>query len=111
MEALVSPRDIGFIQPGQPVTAKIDSFDYSRFGSIAGKVAKVSPSSFKNESNGQTFYKVEITLAQDHVGSSEKHRLIPGMTGEADIVTGRKTVFQYLAKPIFLSMDTAFHER
>jgi HlyD family type I secretion membrane fusion protein len=111
MEALVSPRDIGFIQPGQPVTVKIDSFDYSRFGSIGGTVEKVSPSSFKNESNGQTFYKVEITLVQDHVGASEKHRLIPGMTGEADIVTGRKTVFQYLAKPIFLSMDTAFHER
>jgi adhesin transport system membrane fusion protein len=111
MEALVSPRDIGFVMPGQPVTVKIDSFDYSRFGSVAGKVAKVSPSSFKNETNGQVFYKVLVSLDQDHVGQSDKHRLMPGMTGEADIVTGRKTVFQYLTKPIFLSMDTAFHER
>ncbi len=111
MEALVSPRDIGFVMPGQLVTVKIDSFDYSRFGSVAGTVTKVSPSSFKNENNGQVFYKVLVSLEQDHVGQSDKHRLVPGMTGEADIVTGRKTVFQYLTKPIFLSMDTAFHER
>jgi HlyD family secretion protein/adhesin transport system membrane fusion protein len=54
---------------------------------------------------------VDIKLAQDYVGSSREHRLIPGMTGEVDVVTGRKTVFQYITKPIFITLDTAFHER
>ena len=111
MEAKVAPRDIGFVRVGQSANIKIDAFDYSRFGSVAGRVEKISPSSFKNETNGQSFYKVDIKLAQDYVGSSREHRLIPGMTGEVDVVTGRKTVFQYITKPIFITLDTAFHER
>lgn len=111
MEAKVAPRDIGFVRVGQSANVKVDAYDYSRFGSVSGRVEQISPSSFKNETNGQSFYKVKIKLANDYVGSAGEHRLIPGMTGEADIVTGRKTVFQYITKPIFLTLDTAFHER
>lgn len=111
MEAMVAPRDIGFVRVGQTANVKVDAYDYSRFGSVSGRVVQISPSSFKNETNGQSFYKVKIKLDQDYVGSAKEHRLIPGMTGEVDVVTGRKTVFQYITKPIFITLDTAFHER
>lgn len=104
------PRDIGFVKVGQRASVKIDSFDSARFGSIEGTVKRVSPTSTKMKENGMPFYKVEIDLAKPYVGN-EKHRLIPGMTGEADIATGRKSVMQFLLKPIFLASDTAFHER
>jgi HlyD family type I secretion membrane fusion protein len=111
MEAKVAPRDIGFVRVGQAANVKIDAYDYSRFGSVAGRVEQISPSSFKNETTGQSYYKVKIKLDQDYVGSNKERRLIPGMTGEVDVVTGRKTVFQYITKPIFITLDTAFHER
>ncbi len=110
MEAMVTPRDIGFVKQGQRVSVKIDSFDSARFGAVAGHVKRIAPTSSKLKENGMPFYKVEIALSKPYVGSSN-HRLIPGMTGEADIATGSKSVMQYLLKPIFLAADTAFHER
>lgn len=110
MEVMVTPRDIGFIQVGQKAMVKVDAFDYSRFGSVTGEVKRVSPTSIKLKENGATFYKVQISLDKPYIGATER-RIIAGMTGEADIVTGRKSVIQYLLKPIFLTADTAFHER
>lgn len=110
MEVMVQPRDIGFVKEGQRASVKIDSFDSARFGSVDGHVKRVAPTSTKMKENGAPFYRVEVALAQSFVGA-ESHRLMPGMTGEADIATGRKSVIQYLLKPIFLASDTAFHER
>ncbi|MEJ2310348.1 MAG: HlyD family type I secretion periplasmic adaptor subunit [Gammaproteobacteria bacterium] len=111
MEAMVTPRDIGFLRQGQKAIVKIDAFDFSRFGSVSGKVLRISPTAFKNERDGSSFYKVDIELEKQHMGSDEGRRLMPGMTAEADIVTGEKTVFQYIAKPVFIGLDTAFSER
>ena len=111
MEVLLSPRDIGFVRTGQTALVKVDAFDFSRFGSVSGTVVSISPSAFRQEQSGATYYKVILQLEKSHVGQDESRQLIPGMTGEADIVTGTKSVFQYLAKPVFLSADTAFHER
>ncbi|TDF83793.1 HlyD family type I secretion periplasmic adaptor subunit [Pseudomonas sp. H9] len=111
MEARVSPRDIGYVHSGQLARVKIDAYDYSRFGSVEAKVTHVSPSAFREERSGEAYYKVDLQLAQAHVGDNEKRLLIPGMTGEVDIVTGQKSVFQYLAKPVFTSTESAFHER
>jgi len=111
MEVLVSPRDIGFVRIGQTTLVKVDAFDFSRFGSVPGKVKRISPSVFRQEQTGATYYKVDIQLDKAYVGNDVERQLIPGMTGEADIVTGRKTVFQYLAKPVFIGVDMAFHER
>ncbi|MDK9716593.1 MAG: HlyD family type I secretion periplasmic adaptor subunit [Trichlorobacter sp.] len=110
MDVMVTPRDIGFVKTGQRASIKIDSFDSARFGSIEGKVRNVAPTSTKMKENGMPLYKVEIALSKPYVGNV-KHRLIPGMTGEADIATGSKSVMQYLLKPIYLAADTAFHER
>jgi HlyD family type I secretion membrane fusion protein len=110
MEVMLTPRDIGFVTEGQRAMVKIDAFDYSRFGSIEGRVKRVSPTSSKMKENGAPFYKVEIALASPYVGEARR-RLMPGMTGEADIATGHKSVMQYLLKPVVLTADTAFHER
>ncbi|MBP9737853.1 MAG: HlyD family type I secretion periplasmic adaptor subunit [Rhodoferax sp.] len=110
MEVMVLPRDIGFIKEGQRASVKLDSFDSARFGAVEGHVKRVAPTSTKMKENGAPFYKVEVALVKPFVGA-ENHRLMPGMTGEADIATGRKSVMQYLLKPIFLASDTAFHER
>ncbi|KIO38351.1 HlyD family type I secretion periplasmic adaptor subunit [Shewanella sp. cp20] len=111
LEAKLSPRDIGFVTVGQSARIKIDAFDYSRYGAIDGIVKKISPSTDADEKGG-VFYKVQIAIDKPYFGDQpDKLALIPGMTGEADIVTGDKTIFQYLWKPVFTNVTEAFGER
>ena len=111
MEAKLSPRDIGFVKVGQPVRIKIDAFDYSRYGALDGIVKRISPSTDSDEKGG-VFYKVQISIDKPYFTDKPgQFDLIPGMTGEADIVTGDKTVFQYLWKPVFTNVTEAFGER
>ncbi|WP_406644550.1 HlyD family type I secretion periplasmic adaptor subunit [Aliisedimentitalea scapharcae] len=107
----LSPRDVGFVTVGQPVRLKIDSFDYSRFGALPGTVEEVSPTTEVDE-RGTAFYEVLVQLDSDHFRDAEDGlTLIAGMTGEADIKTGAKTVFQYVWKPIYTNLDLALTER
>ncbi|WP_171006897.1 HlyD family type I secretion periplasmic adaptor subunit [Shimia litoralis] len=107
----LSPRDVGFVTIGQPVRLKIDSFDYSRFGALPGTVEEVSPTTAVDE-HGTAFYEVLVHLDSDHFRDAEDGlTLIAGMTGEADIKTGAKTVFQYVWKPIYTNLDLALTER
>lgn len=107
----LSPRDVGFVTVGQPVRLKIDSFDYSRFGALPGIVEEISPTTEVDE-RGTAFYEVLVQLESDHFRDIEDGLVvIPGMTGEADIKTGAKTVFQYIWKPIYTNLDLALTER
>lgn len=111
MQAHVSPRDIGFVRLGQDAVVKSDAFDFGRFGSIPGKVVRISASNTQDLPGQEPYIIVEIGLDQPYVGDDQSHVVTPGMTGEATILTGQKTIFQYLLKPIYLTLDTAFQER
>jgi membrane fusion protein, adhesin transport system len=111
METRVSPRDIGFVHVGQKAIVKADAFDYSRFGAVEGQIIRISPESKTDEPGQQPFFVTDIELERGYVGADKSHALTPGMTGEASIQTGEKTIFQYLLKPIYATADTALHER
>ena len=105
------PRDIGFIEVGQPVHVKVQAFDYARFGSVEGHVERASAGTFLDEQR-QPHYRARIALKQQHVGHDPRRaQLVAGMTVQADITTGTKTVLQYLLKPIYSAMAASFHER
>ncbi|MCW8347134.1 HlyD family type I secretion periplasmic adaptor subunit [Vibrio sp. ZSDZ65] len=109
--AKLSPRDIGFVSEGQHARVKIDAYDYSRFGALQGVVESISPTTRKDE-KGNIFYEVTIAVEKPFFRDNpEKFAILPGMTGEVDITTGEKTVFQYLWKPIFTNVSRAFGER
>jgi HlyD family secretion protein/adhesin transport system membrane fusion protein len=111
VDVRISPRHIGHLKLGQPVQVKISSFDYSRYGAIAGSLDYISPSTFQSDS-GERYYKGRVKLSQNYVGTNpEKNVITPGMTVMTDIVTGDKTILQYLLKPIRNSMQTAMSER
>lgn len=110
VEAMVSPRDVGHLKDGQPVKVKISAYDFSRYGNVAGTLKNISASTFQNEDK-ESFYKARIALCQNHVGQDARRNLIlPGMTVEANIVTGDKTILQYLLKPLHVAASTAFRE-
>ena len=111
VEALVSPSDIGNLKTAQNVNVKVTAYDFSRFGSITGKVETISASTFQNE-KGLSFYKVRIRLSKPYVGKDPRKNLIlPGMVVQADIITGEKTILDYLLKPIHTATQTALQER
>ena len=111
VEARVTPRDIGFISLGQAVQVKVQSFDYARFGTLEGRVERISAGAFLDEQR-QPHYRVRVALLREHLGTDpERTRLIPGMTVQAEITTGQKTVMQYLLKPLYAASSTALRER
>lgn len=111
VEAQVNPRDIGNIQVGQDVTLKILAYDYARFGSIKGNLQSISASTFLDE-NKKPYYKAFITLSQLYVGNDPKtNRVSVGMTVQAEIHTGTKSLLQYLTRPIYNAVKTSFRER
>ncbi|HEY0123777.1 MAG TPA: HlyD family type I secretion periplasmic adaptor subunit [Rhizobium sp.] len=111
MQARVAPRDIGFVHVGQKVLVKADAFEYGRFGAIEGDVVRIAPSSTDAQPGQEPFFPVEVELRQGYVGTDQSHVVTPGMTGEASILTGEKTVFQYLLKPIYVTLASAMQER
>lgn len=111
VEARVSPADIGHVKQGQASDIKIDSFDPAKFGSVQGEVMRISANTYLDES-AQPYYRVEISLGKDHLGPTrDSLRIIPGMTVAADIITGSKTILDYLLKPISRGLNSAFTER
>ena len=111
VQVQISPRDIGFVHAGLPVNIRIDTYDYSRYGVIAGTLTRLSPSTFTGP-NGELYYMGEVTPAKSYLGNTPgKTILLPGMTGEVDIITGEKTIFQYLLKPVFTLAKEGFTER
>ncbi|CAH7055742.1 Membrane fusion protein (MFP) family protein [Vibrio chagasii] len=110
-KARLSPRDIGFVNVGQPTRIKIDAFDYSRFGALKGEVESISPTTSQSE-RGEIYYEVVVSVETPYYRDNpESFSILPGMTGEVDITTGEKSVFQYLWKPIYTNISVAFGER
>lgn len=106
----IPPDNIGYINIGDRVKLKVSTFDFSRYGTVPGELEFISATTFTNE-EGSSFYEGRVVLERDYVGEDPDNRVLPGMTVIADIIIGRKTIMQYLLKPIHQSLKTAFTER
>ncbi|MBF0604638.1 MAG: HlyD family type I secretion periplasmic adaptor subunit [Nitrospirae bacterium] len=112
VETRISTRDIGHVAVGQTVTVKVTTYDFARYGGINGILESVSPTTFKQQDEKEPFYKGIIRLDKPYVGKDEKKNpVLPGMTVQADIDTGSKTLMEYMLKPIYASVNKAFRER
>jgi adhesin transport system membrane fusion protein len=110
-EAMILPQDIGFVKLGQSARLKISAYDFSIFGAMTGTVTQVSPDAVTNE-RGESFYMARIETQAPVLLSGDKELpVLPGMQAQIDIITGSKTVLQYLSKPIVAVKENAFRER
>ncbi|HEC14746.1 MAG TPA: HlyD family type I secretion periplasmic adaptor subunit, partial [Rhodospirillales bacterium] len=111
VEAKITTNDVGHVRTGLPVKVKILTYNYARYGGITGVLKSVSATTFLDAKN-KPYYKGTIVLDRNYVGfDPEKNRVLPGMTVQADIKTGKKTLLQYLLKPVYSSVDRSFRER
>ncbi len=110
-EVQIAARDIGFVKVGQPVNLRVTSFDYARYGIGKGFLKRISASSVVGP-DGRPFYKGLVELTNQYVGNvPANHPMQPGMTVEAEILTGQKTLLQYLTKPVIDVLSMSFYER
>lgn len=110
VEARVRPGDIGFVHPGLPAKVKITAFDYTDYGSMDGVVVDVSPDTIVDE-KGESFYKILVRTEKNYLGTEEKPLYIkPGMIAQVDIISGDRSILEYLLKPILRANEKALRE-
>ncbi len=111
MEARVRPADIAFLHPGQRAVVKFSAYDFAVYGGMEAEVEHISADTITDE-RGESFYMVRVRTSQSYLGSAQ-HPLpiIPGMLGSVDIMTGKKTVLNYLLKPVLRAKERALTER
>ncbi|MFY0677757.1 MAG: HlyD family type I secretion periplasmic adaptor subunit [Neptuniibacter sp.] len=111
VEARVKPADIANIAPGQRAVIKVSAYDFSIYGGVDAKVVFVSASTILDE-EGNSYYLVRLETDQPFVAAADKKLpLIAGMTVGVDILTGKKTVMDYLLKPVLKAKNKALTER
>lgn len=115
VEAKMAPSDISFVKVGQTAAVKLDAYDYMIYGIFHGKVKYISPDTLseKTAEGEKLYFRVQIALNENDLTSKtgKKIEIAPGMTTQVDIITGDRTVLEYLAKPITKTLNESFHER
>ncbi|WP_169777361.1 HlyD family type I secretion periplasmic adaptor subunit [Campylobacter mucosalis] len=111
-EIKVKPADVAFLRPGLSTMVKFTAYDFSVYGGLTGKVTQISADTETNEKTGESHYLVRIETDKNYLGSEEKPlRIKVGMVVNADIITGKKTILDYLLKPILKAKQNALTER
>ncbi|MFA7552631.1 MAG: HlyD family type I secretion periplasmic adaptor subunit [Spongiibacteraceae bacterium] len=108
VEAKIAPKDIAFLRPGLPATIKLHAYDFSIYGGISATIQHISADTITDDRDN-TFYLVRaVTTEKD---SAQHLSVIPGMTAQLDIMTGKKSILSYLLKPLLRAKANALSER
>lgn len=111
VEARIRPADIGFLHPDQEATVKITAYDYAIFGALDARLEQISADSIVDE-KGESYFQVRVRTDKNYLGDEDDpKKIIPGMVAQVDIMTGDRTVLDYLLKPILRARGMAFTER
>lgn len=111
IEARVRPNDIGFLKTNQKAIVKLTAYDFAIYGGLPAVLERISADTIQDE-EGNPFYKVTVRTDQNYIeNGSQKLPIIPGMVATVDILTGEKTVLQYLLKPLNRARELALTER
>jgi membrane fusion protein, adhesin transport system len=108
IEARVSPKDIAFLHPGEKAIVKFTAYDFAIYGGLTGKLEHISADTMKDDKDN-VFYLVRVRT--DRSGFDASLPIMPGMTAQVDILTGKKTVLSYLLKPVLRAKQNALTER
>ncbi|MEM1317755.1 MAG: HlyD family type I secretion periplasmic adaptor subunit, partial [Pseudomonadota bacterium] len=107
----ISPKDIAFLHPGQDAVVKLTAYDYAIYGALKGRVVRIGADSIVDD-QGNTFFPVDVRGEANWIANGlDRLPILPGMVADVDIVTGDKTLFDYITKPIHRTATGAFGER
>ena len=116
VEARIKPADIGFVKMGQDVQIKLSSYEYTIYGALHGTVVSISPDAMGDPDRAAmpegTWYRamVRADISTLSPAGDKPLAVLPGMTGQVEIRTGRRSVLGFLLRPLLKSQE-AFRER
>ena len=111
IEAKVRPADIAFLRPGQHATVKLTAYDFSIYGGLDSELELISADTI-NDERGEYFFKIQVRTQRNYLGTENNPLpIIPGMIATVNIMTGEKTVLDYLLKPLKRAQANALSER
>lgn len=112
VETKIRPSDIAFLRPGQKAVLKFSAYDFSIYGGLEGEVVNISADTIQDEIDQQHYYMVKVRNNEGRLmKDGEELPIITGMVVEVDILTGQRTVLQYLFKPLHRMRYNSLTER
>ena len=110
VEVKIKPADIANLLPGQKTRIKFSAYDFAIYGSLGGIVGFVSADTITDR-DGETYYLVRIWPEKNYLGhKANKLRVLVGMTVDVDIIISKRTIFEYIMKPIYRGLDKSLGE-
>ncbi|ELA8092597.1 TPA: HlyD family type I secretion periplasmic adaptor subunit [Vibrio parahaemolyticus] len=109
VEAKIAPKDIAFLRPNLNAIVKFTAYDFTKYGGLVGELEHISADTTQDE-EGNSFYIVRVRTEKTSFGQDADLPIIPGMTASVDIITGKRTVLEYLLKPILGAKTNALKE-
>ncbi|QSX34058.1 HlyD family type I secretion periplasmic adaptor subunit [Shewanella avicenniae] len=112
IETKILPKDIAFLHPGLPAVVKVTAYDFTRYGGLTGTVEQISADTTQDE-EGNSFYLVKVRTDESSLTKKDgtKMPIIPGMLTSVDVITGKRTVLEYILNPILRAKENALRER
>ncbi|UQS89067.1 HlyD family type I secretion periplasmic adaptor subunit [Pseudomonas chlororaphis subsp. piscium] len=111
VEAMLENKDVGFVRAGQPVTVKVETFTFTKYGTVDGEVLSVSNDAIEDEKRG-LIYSSRIRLKSDHLlVNGQRMALSPGMSITAEVKTDQRRVIDYFLSPLQQHVDESLRER
>ncbi|WP_425518880.1 HlyD family type I secretion periplasmic adaptor subunit [Pseudomonas lijiangensis] len=111
IEARVRPQDVAFLHPGQKAMVKFSAYDYTIYGGLPARLEMIGADTVTDD-KGNSFYLIQVRTDRNHLGGDDRPLLIiPGMVATVDIITGEKSVMDYLLKPVLKGGSEALRER
>ncbi|EIA1618647.1 HlyD family type I secretion periplasmic adaptor subunit [Vibrio parahaemolyticus] len=109
VEAKIAPKDIAFLRPNLNAIVKFTAYDFTKYGGLVGELEHISADTTQDE-EGNSFYIVRVRTEKTSFGQDADLPIIPGMTASVDIITGKRTVLEYLLKPLLSAKTNALKE-
>ena len=111
VEAKVRPADVAFIHPGQIATVKLTAYDFSIYGGLDAVLELISADTITDDT-GEHYFQIHVRTNKNYLGNETNPMpIIPGMIATVDIITGEKTIMDYILKPLKRAQEAALSER
>ncbi|MEL0218759.1 MAG: HlyD family type I secretion periplasmic adaptor subunit, partial [Gammaproteobacteria bacterium] len=111
VNAKVRPVDIAFIRPGQKAMVKLTAYDFAIYGGLEARLERIGADTIVDET-GEHFFEIRVRTEKNYLGTElAPLPIMTGMVASVDIITGEKTVLDYLLKPVKRATANAMRER
>ncbi|HIF9074270.1 TPA: HlyD family type I secretion periplasmic adaptor subunit [Photobacterium damselae] len=111
IEVKIAPKDIAFLHPGLPAVVKVTAYDFTRYGGLDGTVVTISADTTQDKDDN-SFYLIKVRTKESSLARSDGTLMpiIPGMLTSVDVITGKRSVLDYILNPILRAKEMALRE-